>query len=79
MGTVLHFRTIRLLPDHWGRKVKRLECSEQTVVERPWLRADCCPCVVEGVNRVTSNCWQRRCGAVGVFLYGVVSSGRLHH
>jgi hypothetical protein len=37
---------------------------EVTVVERPVGRqADCCPCAVEGVKRVTSNWWcQRRCG-----------------
>ena len=34
--------------------MSRREVSErETAVERPWLHADCCPCVVEGVDRVT--------------------------
>jgi hypothetical protein len=46
---------------------KELASERQTSVERPWLSADCWPCVVEGVNCVTSNLrYQRRCGAVGV-------------
>jgi ribosomal protein L44E len=34
--------------------------ERETVVGRPWLQADCCPCVVGGVNRVTSNLWYQR-------------------
>jgi hypothetical protein len=53
-----------------GKKVRRVE-ERETVVERPWLREDCCLCVVEGVNRVTSFWWyQRRQGARGVVLGG---------
>jgi hypothetical protein len=35
------------------QKVRRVVSERETVVERPWLQADCCPCVAEGVNRVT--------------------------
>jgi hypothetical protein len=38
---------------------------------------NCCPCLVEAANRVTINCWYPRwCGAVGVYLGGVVVSAR---
>jgi hypothetical protein len=36
----------------------------ETAAVRPRLRAHCWPCVVEGVNRVTSNCWYFRDGVV---------------
>jgi hypothetical protein len=42
-----------------------------TAVERPWLRAGCCPCVEEGVNRASSSetVWCRWCS------FWVASSG----
>jgi hypothetical protein len=42
-------------PDHCeGKKSEGKVSEHEPVVERPWLQADCCPCVVKGVNRVTS-------------------------
>jgi hypothetical protein len=46
-------------------------CPErETAVKRLWLRADSCPCVEAGVNRVTSNLWhQRQCGVLGALSF----------
>jgi hypothetical protein len=58
-------RRIRPLRTTVEAKCQKGWCQSVRLVERPWLPADCVPCVVEGVNRVTSNWWyQRRRGAV---------------
>ena len=47
--------------------IQRVRGAGRVQVERPWLQAGCCPCVVEAADRVTIDCWyQRQCGAVGV-------------
>jgi hypothetical protein len=40
LGSMIFLRKGAPMPEH------------ETVGERSWLRADCCPCVAERVNRV---------------------------
>jgi hypothetical protein len=43
--------TAALSPDHWEGKKSQGSCVRaETVVERPWLHADRCPCVGGDVN-----------------------------
>jgi hypothetical protein len=50
-------KLIRPLRTTVEANVRMLVSERETVVERPWLHADCCPCVVGDVNRGTSNSW----------------------
>jgi hypothetical protein len=58
--------SVALAALEWEGAVPQGCQKRETVVECSWLPADWCPCVAEGVKRVSSNCWyQRRCGAAG--------------
>ena len=53
----------------------RQESEHETVVERPWLHADCSPCGGGDVNRDTSSLsYQREGGACGIGCMAVCGS-----
>jgi hypothetical protein len=56
-----------------GQNVNRMLSERETVFELPWA-GDCCPCVVEAANRVTSDSVGTRDGVVQLvsILGGVV-------